>query len=418
MESRRSVSRFRKGFRLAKGWLQGLGRLAASRDAEDLRRAERLVQGLRWLTILSWIVLFPGAPTWADASTTILVVFTAILAYAAICHVLVDRVASIVAVSLLTTLADIAAVVIIVSVTGGLASPILPVFALTVLSTAIRFGMAEAFAIATLDALLVSAIAVIDGTAVLSFAVGEKLYLLYFVALFGGVLSNEARDQQARATEESRRAGGLLRRVLEADEIERRRIAGELHDRMGKRFFDLRYDLRQCRSLIGEADPAAREHFERLEQNARECADEIRSLTNELRPSVLDDFGFIEALKELVLALEARGELEVALSIGEPLPRASPEVELALLRVLQEAVLNARKHASARRLEIQISPHGAGVRLVVGDDGVGFDPGLVKPGHYGLLYMRERIEACGGRLSIRRGERGGSIVEATVPAVA
>ncbi len=403
---------------LAERWFERLGRLSVARDAEDLRRAERLVQGLRWLAILSWIVLFPGTPTWPASSTAILSVFAATLVYAAICHVLVHRVGSVFAVSVLTTIADTVAVAAIVSVTGGLASPILPVFSLTVLSTAIRFGMTEAFAIATLDALHVILIgAAIDGASVLSFAIGEKLYLLYFVALFGGLLSSEARRQQARAMEEGRRANRLLRRVLEADEVERRRIAGELHDRMGKRFFDLYYDLRQCRSVVGDDDAVVREYFERLEQNARECAGEIRSLTNELRPSVLDDFGFVEALKEFVLALEARGEFEVALSIDEPLPPTSPEVGLALLRVLQEAVLNARKHASARRLNIRIARVAeGGVRLAVGDDGVGFDPEAIKSGHYGLLYMRERIEACGGRLAIRRGERGGSVVDATVPA--
>lgn len=395
------------------GWL---GERSAGRDPEDLRRAERLVQKLRWLAILSWLALFPWTPTWADSSATILAVFAATLVYAAICQVVVHRVEAVQVVSALTTTADTVAVAAIVSVTGGLASPILHVFMLTVLSTAIRSGMAEAFAIATLDAIHVGVIAIAVDGSITSAAIAEELYLLYFAALFSGLLSREARDQSARAKQERNRANELLRRVLEVDEIERRRIAGELHDQMGKRFLDLTYDLRRCRDAVGQ-DPAIREYLDRLDAHVRDGAKEVRSLTNELRPSVLDDFGFVEALKEFILATQDRAEFEISLAIEAALPRLSPGVELALLRVLQEAVTNVRKHAAARKLRVELAAVAGGrhLRLSVGDDGIGFDPARSNPGHYGLLYMRERVQACGGWLAIRRGQGGGTVVEATVP---
>jgi signal transduction histidine kinase len=90
-----------------------------------------------------------------------------------------------------------------------------------------------------------------------------------------------------------------------------------------------------------------------------------------------------------------------------------------LFRVLQEAVWNARKHANASRLEVEFGRDGPGrVRLVVRDDGDGFDTSGPPPrGHYGLLYMRERAEACGGALEIRSSPGHGTEVSVTVPAV-
>ncbi len=209
----------------------------------------------------------------------------------------------------------------------------------------------------------------------------------------------------------------LLWQLIEAQEEERKRIAGEIHDRMGRRFFEFYYGVRQCQEILGDRDPETGEALARLVDQARDCAGEIRDLINELRPSVLDDFGFIEALKEHIAHLQTEGEFEVSLRLDEAIPQAlAPEANVALFRAFQEAVMNARKHSSARQLWIEFTEQPEGLfRLLIRDDGCGFDPEKSHKGHYGLLYMKERIEACGGELRVHSAPGAGTEIQAVVP---
>lgn len=555
-----------------------------ARDEQDLRRVERLVQGLRWLAVGSWVWLVQGAPAHFEP-WVVYGVYAATVLYAACCDVLVRRSASIGGTSILTTFGDTFAVSAMCFISGGLQSPIFPFFFLSVLATAIRFGMAEAFTIASLNVLHAALLyGTFGGSRPLTLA--EDLYYMYFVALLGGLLSGETRRQHRSAVKEreraslllslnrqiiaapdlaelltrmlaetlrvlpsrgacvilrrdgavvpekvvsagdlappsqaeaeallgsdvvgaANRAGGvilgnreeirrlarcdwidrlgpaklaitairgetelgilvlidptrgdagssdaeksgllgavageaavaiekarlgaalveakarsreLLHRVIDAEEAERRRIAGELHDRMGKRFFEFYYDVRLLQGMSVDRDPASSEILARITESARECAAEIRTLMNDLRPSVLDDFGFLEALKEFVTGIAARGELSITLSVDESTPSAGPDADLMLFRVLQEAVLNALKHAAAKHVWIEFgSVPDRQLRLVVRDDGCGFAHDGPLPGHYGLLYMKERAEACGGALTVCSTPRSGTEVEVRVP---
>jgi signal transduction histidine kinase len=209
----------------------------------------------------------------------------------------------------------------------------------------------------------------------------------------------------------------LLWQLMHVQEEERRRIAGEIHDRLGRRFFEFYYGVRQCQELLGDRDRATADVLSEMVENARECAEEIREFINELRPSVLDDFGFVEALKEQVSSLKFQGDFEVALRLDEvDDKKLSPAAHVALFRAFQEAVVNARKHASARKLSIELANQNDGhLRFSVHDDGCGFDPGKLPQGHFGLLYMRERIEACGGQLNIRSAPTGGTEIQVIMP---
>lgn len=246
----------------------------------------------------------------------------------------------------------------------------------------------------------------------------EALEVLSAVAEQAAVTIENARLFEGLVRERQRKQE-LLWRLLHAEEEERKRIAGYLHDQLGRRLFELHYGLRQCQEQIGESDPLICEILARLDGEARRCGDEIRAIMNELRPAVLDDFGFPEALQEFVASLQARGEFtQVQLEIDRNAAVADREAHLVLFRVLEEAVLNVRKHASARRLWIRFGPMGprhAG--LVVRDDGVGFEPSAIPPGHLGLLYMRERMEAVGGSLEVRSRPGQGTEVVARVPSV-
>lgn len=209
----------------------------------------------------------------------------------------------------------------------------------------------------------------------------------------------------------------LLWQLIEVQEEERKRIAGEIHDRMGRRFFEFYYGVRQCQEILGDRDPETSAALARLVEGARDCASEIRDLINELRPSVLDDFGFVEALKEHIAHLQAGGEFEVSLRLDEAISQMlSPTANIALFRAFQEAIMNARKHSSARRLWIEFTEQPKGLfRLTIRDDGRGFDPEKSPKGHYGLLYMKERIEACGGILRVYSAPGEGAEIQVVFP---
>src|SRR5207253_496529 len=179
-----------------------------------------------------------------------------------------------------------------------------------------------------------------------------------------------------------------------AEEEERRRIAGEIHDRMGQRFFHFQYVIDRWRDRLGGADASLGSGLDELGDGIRRVSDEVRAVMSDLRPTSLDDFGFIEALREYVAA--APSHPRITLSVGDNVA-PGPQTGTALFRILQEAMLNVRKHARAGEISIDVARVSASmVELRIRDDGSGFDPSLPVRGHFGLITMRERAEALGG----------------------
>ena len=368
-----------------------------NRDLGELRRAERIVLGLRWLAVLSWPAIFavtriPWRPelVWP--------VYAGIFLYAIATHVWIRRpAAAIRAVATLTTVGDSLAIAAMCLVSGGVVSDVYPVFYLAVLATSIRFGMKETFAVLGLNGLLSFALFFARPVPVAELAM--RLFYLSFIGLIGALLSRDVRAARDRNR-------SLLWRTIHAGEEERRRLAGEIHDDVGARLFEFLYAIRQSRDRVGEEAPLVGRELEALEDRARDCSQALRRVMNDLRPSVLDDLGFVEALREYVSTLQDQGGLAVRLRVDGAIPAVPPLVGTMLFRVLQEALLNARKHAAARNVEVELRRRNGRLELSIRDDGRGFDPRRSAPGHYGLLYMRERAEACGGELAIdsRAGE--------------
>jgi signal transduction histidine kinase len=240
---------------------------------------------------------------------------------------------------------------------------------------------------------------------------------MFFAALLGSALSRDVRESLDAARAARDRARELLRRLIRTEEEERRRIAADLHDRMGARMFELHYGIDRVQDALQDAKPEVQAQLARLAAGARDCGDEVRELMNTLRPSVLDDFGIGEALRELAHSLDESGELRVRVDIDAGARATRPEVNIALFRIAQEAVLNARKHARASELRIALRL-GASDSLVLSvcDDGGGFDPELPVRGHLGVSTMRERAEDCGGTLEIASAPGQGTELRVTVPA--
>ncbi len=220
------------------------------------------------------------------------------------------------------------------------------------------------------------------------------------------------------ADAEHRQLQALSRQMVEAQEAERRRLARELHDQVGQNLTNLSINLNIVRSqLPAEAAAGAVARLDDSLRLVEETMERTRDVMAELRPSVLDDYGLVSALHWYGGQFASRTGIAVAVEGQKPDPRLAARVENALFRIAQEALTNVAKHAQATRATVTLQEDGETVRLVIADDGVGFDPArLAAPDGsrgWGLAIMRERAEAVGGRCRIesRPGQGTRVIVE-------
>ena len=208
-------------------------------------------------------------------------------------------------------------------------------------------------------------------------------------------------------------ARDTVRRVIDAQELERRRLARELHDETGQALTSILLGLKAIRAAASE------EEAQRAESELREMVvqalQDVRSLAVELRPSALDDFGLAPALERLAATFEERSGVKTAVQSSLPDERLPAEVETVLYRLVQEALTNVVKHAGADRVSIILTARDGGVSAVVEDDGRGFSSEDVRPDALGLVGMRERIALVGGTLEIESNPQGGTAVVAYVP---
>jgi signal transduction histidine kinase len=204
-----------------------------------------------------------------------------------------------------------------------------------------------------------------------------------------------------------------VRRVVEAQELERSRLARELHDETGQALTSILLGLRSIRAAESEADA------DRAEADVRELTvqalQDVRRLAVELRPSALDDFGLAAAVERLAATFEERTGIHTALEADLSTGRLPHEIETVLYRVIQEALTNVVKHAGAERVSIVLTQRSSGIRVVVEDDGRGFDAGDVRNDALGVVGMQERVALVGGSLEIESASGAGTTLAAYVP---
>jgi signal transduction histidine kinase len=205
-----------------------------------------------------------------------------------------------------------------------------------------------------------------------------------------------------------------VRRVVEAQEAERKRLARELHDETGQALTSILLGLKPLEQTM--ATEEGRAAVASLRDLVVSTLQNVRRLAVELRPSALDDFGLVPAIERLVDTFREQTGLQVDLEARLGEDRLAGEVETALYRIVQEALTNVVKHAGASRVSILITPKDDAVAAVVEDDGVGFDPETPPADGLGLLGMRERVGLVGGRLRIESSEGRGTTLVAEVPA--
>lgn len=205
----------------------------------------------------------------------------------------------------------------------------------------------------------------------------------------------------------AQRAGDA--RALAAQEAERHRIAQELHDEVGQSLTVVLLGLKQVESRA-PADLVP--ELAAVRESARAGLDDVRRVARRLRPGVLDDLGLTSALAALTTDFAAHSAASVRRSFTPGLPALSPEAEVVIYRVAQEALTNAARHADAREVEVSLQRLGGSVVLEVRDDGRGFE-GLAEGS--GLMGMRERAALVRAELSVISQPRHGTTVRLRVP---
>lgn len=230
----------------------------------------------------------------------------------------------------------------------------------------------------------------------------------------GAALENAELYRRLRA-----RTGELERlslRMVKQHEEQRRTLSYHLHDETAQVFAAVKMQLGMVRE---SSDPSGAERLDRVLSLVDTGIQSIRNLTNDLRPSLLDDLGLLPALRALAADFASQSGLDVTVDSPPALPSLPDEVELALYRALQEALSNVGRHAEASAVSVTLQNKANGaVHMTVRDDGRATISAGALEGHgrMGLAGMRERIAALGGTLSVRGTPSGGVILSVTLAA--
>jgi signal transduction histidine kinase len=229
-----------------------------------------------------------------------------------------------------------------------------------------------------------------------------------------------ARDvTQEKRMQESLRF--YLGQITMAQEEERKRIARELHDETIQALVVLARQLDDIILVSGDLPFDKRRLLENLRKQTNDIMADVRRLSQDLRPSALDRLGLVPALEWLASDIQKRSGIDIKVETHGISRRFSPEVELVLFRIAQEALRNAWRHSRATGAEVTVEFGERKIRITVNDNGKGFDlpdatGDLVKQGRLGLAGMQERIQLVGGSLRIESKPGKGTTVVIEAPA--
>lgn len=256
------------------------------------------------------------------------------------------------------------------------------------------------------------------------FTARDVQLLLVIGRLIAGAWYQAGMHRQLTARERAHE--NFAEQVIEAQEIERRRLAGDIHDGISQRLVSLTYRLDAAARAVDEDNSVeAAEQIARSREMVGMTLEEARSAINGLRPPVLEDLGLAGGLASLATSVP---QLGFALDLADE--RLPEHIEVALYRIAQESLQNVVKHSQAGAARVRFSVCDNVARLEVTDDGVGFDvgppgtgaddvsvdhaPGSKRCG-YGMLSMAERAELVGGRFVVRSHLGSGTTVTVTIP---
>jgi PAS domain S-box-containing protein len=209
---------------------------------------------------------------------------------------------------------------------------------------------------------------------------------------------------------------GMSRKLIEAQEQERTRIARELHDDINQRLALLATEIEASKENPPDCADGTSRLLTEFWTRVVEVSGDVQSISHQLHSSQLEYLGLVAAMRSFCREVGARQKMKIDFmhdDIPQPLPY---DLSLALFRVLQEALHNATKHGQARHVEVKLTYSANQLHLTVSDDGTGFDAEAVKSkGGLGLISMRERVRLMNGKLLIDSKPIGGTVVHACLP---
>ena len=227
-------------------------------------------------------------------------------------------------------------------------------------------------------------------------------------------LERRVGERTVQLQESQHRLRELAEFLQTVREDERTRIARELHDELGQSLTALRIDLGWLRKRGGQTEPAVAERLSSALGLVERTVDAVRRISEDLRPRMLDDLGLAAAVEHYVSQFSERSGIPCSLSMNREEFDIDSRSATAIFRIVQEALTNVVRHADAGNVAVRIEQAADGVHLAVRDDGRGF-AGEERPRGFGIIGMRERVSALGGRLDIESVPDQGTAVEAWIP---
>jgi signal transduction histidine kinase len=207
----------------------------------------------------------------------------------------------------------------------------------------------------------------------------------------------------------------LSQRMIQIEEVERRRISQEIHDETGQSLLCIRLNLEMLES-VADKDEEMRVRLRATRHLAERTVDEIRRIIAALNPEAIDKLGLAAALRQLATRFRDIAAAAVRVEVGH-LPELPERLPLVVYRLAQECLSNAARHAEAKSVKVRVDAADKVLRLRVQDDGKGFDlsQALAKPGSFGLSGMRERVSLLGGRMKIQSRPSQGTAIKIELP---
>ncbi|MCF2442471.1 sensor histidine kinase [Dyadobacter sp. CY345] len=248
------------------------------------------------------------------------------------------------------------------------------------------------------------------------------LMMAFFVILFVMFYQKRQLSQEKKLREiEKDYQRLLLDTALNSEETERRRIAQDLHDDIGTMLSLTKLSLNQLSKLTVDSGVKEEQIMRKSQSLLEETILHVRRITRDLVPTTLERFGLAAAIEEFISKLEEDNNLTLSFhSNTEDAPRQSAKVELTIYRIMQELVNNSIKHAQCSQIEINLQINSTIIGLQVTDNGIGFDPEMIKENKLaglGLLGIESRLAIVDGTIAYEKPAMGGCKAYARIPVV-
>ena len=253
-------------------------------------------------------------------------------------------------------------------------------------------------------------------TAILSYVVLAILLLTFYIKYHRKQLAQHKNiaHKESQLSHELRQ---LSIHLQKAREDERSNLARELHDELAQVLVAIKLEISWIQSNLERNEiEKVLSRMPEVDQTVDACVNSVRDIAMGLRPSVLDDMGLVPALDWYLENTCKRARLRVTFSTNCETIRLSKDLAINIYRIVQETITNTIKHASAKNVSMSCSLKKNIFQIEIKDDGVGIkQPNMNKPGHYGLLGIRERVAAYEGYVTVKPNQPTGLVVTVTIP---